>query len=62
MEFCVKINKFGINSGIDGIVTSANEVKKLSKKFKKKLIYVTPGIRMPEKNDDQKRVLRLAKL
>ena len=55
-DFVLKLTNIGVKSGIDGIVSSPNEVKKLSNKFKKKLIYVTPGIRLDEKNDDQKRV------
>lgn len=48
--------KVGVSSKIDGIVTSANEVKKLKEKFNK-LIYVTPGLRLPDENsEDQKRI------
>ena len=55
-KYIDKLVNLGINSGIDGIVTSANEVKDLKKKFKN-LTFVTPGIRMPEQDsNDQKRI------
>ena len=53
VENLVKVGSF---SKIDGVVVSPKEVKELSKKFKS-LIFVTPGIRLPNENqNDQKRV------
>ena len=44
-------------SGCDGIVCSAQEAKKVQKKFKDLLI-ITPGIRLPgDSSNDQKRVM-----
>ena len=44
-------------AGLDGVVMSAKEAKKLKKKYKN-LFIVTPGIRLPgDKVDDQKRVV-----
>ena len=44
-------------SGCDGIVCSAKEAKLIRKKYKKLLI-ITPGIRLPgENSDDQLRVM-----
>jgi orotidine-5'-phosphate decarboxylase len=44
-------------SGCDGIVCSAEEAKMVRKKFKKLLI-VTPGIRLPgDSTNDQSRVM-----
>ncbi len=44
-------------SGCDGVVCSAKEVKLIKKKYKKLLI-ITPGIRLPGDNlDDQARVM-----
>lgn len=37
--------KKGINSGLDGVVCSAQEAKALRKKINKKMIIITPGIR-----------------
>ena len=57
IEFINKLTKIGLKSGIDGIVSSPNEVKFLKNNYDNKLIFVTPGIRMPENNmDDQKRL------
>ncbi len=45
-----------VKSGLDGVVSSSKEVKVLKKKYNN-LIFVTPGIRLPdEKLNDQKRV------
>ena len=44
-------------AGLDGVVMSAKEAKKVKKKYKN-LFIVTPGIRLPgDKVDDQKRVV-----
>ena len=43
------------SSGIDGVVCSPHELKLVSKK--QSLISITPGIRMNDSNDDQKRVM-----
>ena len=54
-EFVEHLVKIGVNAGIDGIVSSAQEVDNLKKKFND-LIFVTPGIRLSSnKTDDQKR-------
>jgi len=51
------LTNLGLESGIDGIVSSPLELTKLKKKFGNELIYVTPGIRLNEDNkNDQKRV------
>ena len=55
-EFVEHLVKIGVNAGIDGIVSSAEEVNNLKKKFND-LIFVTPGIRLSSgKVDDQKRI------
>jgi orotidine-5'-phosphate decarboxylase len=56
VSYVEKLVKIGVSSGIDGIVSSPQEVKLLRKKFEK-LILVTPGIRLPDDNkNDQKRI------
>ena len=56
-EFVENLTNLGLESGIDGIVSSPLELTKLKKKFGNELIYVTPGIRLNEdKKNDQKRV------
>ena len=46
-----------INEGVNGIVCSPLEVKKLKTEIKKDFVAVIPGIRLPEGNtNDQKRV------
>jgi len=43
------------SSGIDGVVCSPHELKLVSKR--QSLMSITPGIRMNDSNDDQKRVM-----
>jgi len=47
--------KKGIDSGLDGIVCSAQEASLLRKKIKKEFLVITPGIRPDAIVDDQKR-------
>ena len=55
-EQAVALGKLAIESGIDGMVTSAHEAKALRAAFPNALL-VTPGIRMPDGDvGDQKRV------
>tara|TARA_B100000214_G_C23817984_1_gene558232 strand:- start:480 stop:866 length:387 start_codon:yes stop_codon:yes gene_type:complete len=42
-------------AGIDGVVCSPHELQLVSKR--KTLLSITPGIRLQESNDDQKRVM-----
>jgi len=44
------------NSGMDGIVCSANDICSIKPLVKEKFQFVTPGIRLANSNDDQKRV------
>ena len=56
MSYVEKLVKIGVSSGIDGVVSSPQEVKLLRKKFEK-LIIITPGIRLPnDDKNDQKRI------
>ena len=43
------------SSGIDGIVCSPHELKLVKKRST--LLSITPGIRLQDSNDDQKRVM-----
>ncbi len=55
-EQALALGELAIQSGIDGLVTSAHEADVLRKEFPEALL-VTPGIRMPEGDvGDQKRV------
>ncbi|MDH3360537.1 MAG: orotidine-5'-phosphate decarboxylase, partial [Desulfobulbaceae bacterium] len=55
-EQAVALGELAINSGIDGLVTSAHEAGALRERFPEALL-VTPGIRMPDGDvGDQKRV------
>ncbi|MEE2694833.1 MAG: orotidine-5'-phosphate decarboxylase [Pseudomonadota bacterium] len=57
-KYVENLAKIGIKAGIDGLVSSAHEVPFLKKRIKKKILFVTPGIRLPENNcDDQKRII-----
>ena len=55
-EQAIILGELAISSGINGLVASAHEAKKLSNKFPNAIL-VTPGIRLDNDNvDDQKRV------
>lgn len=55
-EQAISLGDLAISSGINGLVTSAHEAKKLRNKFPNAIL-VTPGIRLDNDNtDDQKRV------
>ena len=58
-EYVENLAKLGIKSGIDGIVSSAQELSYLKQKINKKnFFYVTPGVRLPNDNsNDQKRII-----
>jgi orotidine-5'-phosphate decarboxylase len=60
-EEVLRLAKFGLSCGLDGIVCSAQEANNLRSKIKKKFIMITPGIR-PDKTvrDDQKRTATIA--
>ncbi len=47
--------KKGIENGLDGVVCSAQEAVLIREKIKKDFIIVTPGIRLDQAVDDQKR-------
>lgn len=52
----LNLAKIGIQSGLDGVVCSAREAKKLRSKIKSKFVIVTPGIRPKGAvKNDQKR-------
>lgn len=52
----LRLAKIGINSGLEGVVCSAQEARSLKSKIKKKFIIITPGIRPKgaEKNDQKR--------
>lgn len=53
----LRLAKIGLQSGLDGVVCSAREAGLLRRKLGKKLLIVTPGIRLDKSvTDDQKRV------
>jgi len=47
----------GQNWGVDGVVCSAQELALLKAKLEPGLYYLTPGIRLDQKSDDQKRTM-----
>ncbi len=56
-ELAFKLAKTAVDIGIDGVVSSANEVEFLKDNINKDFIAVVPGIRFENNtNDDQKRV------
>ena len=57
MDLVLRMAKIGIESGIDGIVCSPNEVGFLRKNLGKNFMIASPGIRLAEDNTaDQKRI------
>ena len=57
MDLVLNMAKIGIESGIDGIVCSPNEVGLLRKNLGKNFLIATPGIRLTEERTaDQKRI------
>jgi len=57
MDLVLNMARIGIESGIDGIVCSPNEVGFLRKNLGKNFLIATPGIRLSEdSSSDQKRV------
>ncbi|RUM57765.1 MAG: orotidine-5'-phosphate decarboxylase [Persephonella sp.] len=56
-ELTLKLSKTAVECGVDGIVSSSYEVKKLKKEIDKDFISVVPGIRLNrDRKDDQQRV------
>lgn len=56
-DIVFRLTRLANESGISGIVCSANEIPSLKLNFTQDLFYVTPGIRLNNsKNDDQIRV------
>lgn len=46
------------NSGLDGVVSSGREAAAIRRRFGKKFVIISPGIRLKPGTDDQKRVVR----
>ncbi len=55
-QLALKLAKTAVSLGVDGIVSSPFEVRRLKEEIKKEFICVTPGIRFSNSDDDQKRV------
>ncbi|RUM58749.1 MAG: orotidine-5'-phosphate decarboxylase [Persephonella sp.] len=56
-ELTLKLSKTAVECGVDGIVSSSYEVKKLKNEIDKDFISVVPGIRLNrDRKDDQQRV------
>ena len=55
-ETTFTLAKLGKELGIDGIVASLDSVSEIKRNFGNDFLTVTPGIRMQQSNDDQKRI------
>ncbi len=56
-ELVIKKAALALKAGLDGVVASALEAKKLREKLGNNFAIVTPGIRLEKTNDDQKRTV-----
>ncbi|MCM8804902.1 MAG: orotidine-5'-phosphate decarboxylase [Candidatus Omnitrophica bacterium] len=56
-ELVRKLVNLGYQSGIDGIICSGEELEELRRSFPSPFLLITPGVRISEKKDDQKRVI-----
>ena len=54
-ESTLVLAKLGKEIGIDGVVASLNSVSEIKTTFGNDFVTVTPGIRMQQRDDDQKR-------
>ncbi len=54
--FINSMAEHAFSAGLDGIICSPEDAKRLRKKYKSNFIIVCPGIRIEESNDDQKRI------
>ena len=54
-ETTLSLAKFGKDIGIDGVVASLDNVSEIKSNFGNDFLVVTPGIRMQQKDQDQKR-------
>lgn len=60
-DLAIKKTKMALDSGLDGVVSSALEAKVLRQNFGSNFLIVTPGIRLEKvEGDDQKRVADVA--
>ncbi len=59
-ELVIKKAALALKAGVDGVVASALEAKKLREKLGDNFLIVTPGIRLEANDDDQKRTVGVA--
>ena len=55
-EMAIKLAKLGKQNGVDGVVCSIEDISGIKASFGGNFLSVTPGVRMLQDNDDQKRV------
>lgn len=55
-NFVYQLVKCGYEWGIDGVVCSGEEIKKLRERYLEPFLIIAPGIRIEKKEDDQKRI------
>ena len=59
-DLVAKKASLALQAGVDGVVASVLEAKKLRAEFGNNFLIVTPGIRAQKTNDDQKRTASIA--
>ncbi len=55
-EMAIKLAKLGKQNGVDGVVCSTEDISGIKASFGGNFLSVTPGVRMLQDNNDQKRV------
>ena len=55
-EMAIKLAKLGKQNGVDGVVCSIEDISGIKASFGGNFLSVTPGVRMLQDNNDQKRV------
>ena len=55
-EMAIKLAKLGKQNGVDGVVCSIEDISGIKASFGGNFLSITPGVRMLQDNNDQKRV------
>ena len=56
-ENVLRLVELSIKSGVDGVVCSGEEIELIKRNFGDSVKILVPGVRMENRNDDQKRII-----